>query len=492
MARNGTGASQETGESRNTISSLLATRLAGAVSALGLRDDEAEAILADAGDRGSALARAAGEGQAAARLAETAAIAHVLARLAEAGRLGRQRVDKVTRRLARTAGLSSDLVGLVLYVEALRGPQLLELPPDEAIETQLRVLLAFAPISEVSLWTSDPNGRPRCMLLLGGGPPTRRVHAAARAALETEEPLPNEHGFIHAIPILRWGHPIAALVVRARPQERERALVFAEEATATLAYAIDRQGLLERSAEGARSLVETSERRLARLGLDLHDGPIQELAAFAGDLHLMRRQLARVITPHEHGEIILGRVDDLEARLVELDRELRELAISAESSALMVKPLPEILSAELEAFAARHKIEVQLDVRGRLDTLTASQRITLLRVVQEALTNVQAHSGASEVSVNVFPSRTHVSVEVTDNGRGFDVQRALVQAARTGRLGLVGMSERVRLLGGRFDLQSNPGGPTTITALIPRWRPLEAETEDGPSATAAYASLSAG
>jgi hypothetical protein len=93
MARNGTGASQETGESRNTISSLLATRLAGAVSALGLRDDEAEAILADAGDRGSALARAAGEGQAAARLAETAAIAHVLARLAEAGRLGRQRVD---------------------------------------------------------------------------------------------------------------------------------------------------------------------------------------------------------------------------------------------------------------------------------------------------------------------------------------------------------------------------------------------------------------
>jgi signal transduction histidine kinase len=66
---------------------------------------------------------------------------------------------------------------------------------------------------------------------------------------------------------------------------------------------------------------------------------------------------------------------------------------------------------------------------------------------------------------------------VTDNGRGFDVERTLVQAARKGRLGLVGMSERVRLLGGRFDLQSSPGGPTTISAKIPRWRPLEAENE---------------
>jgi signal transduction histidine kinase len=133
----------------------------------------------------------------------------------------------------------------------------------------------------------------------------------------------------------------------------------------------------------------------------------------------------------------------------------------------------------VQAFAGRHKIEAQLAVRGRLDSLTASQRITILRIIQEALTNVQAHSRASEVSVTVFPGRTHVSVEVTDNGRGFDVERTLVQAARKGRLGLVGMSERVRLLNGRFDVQSSRGGPTTISAIIPRWRPLEAETEAG-------------
>ena len=144
-----------------------------------------------------------------------------------------------------------------------------------------------------------------------------------------------------------------------------RALVFAEEATATLACALERQALLERSAEGERNLVESSERRLARLGLDLHDGPLQELAAFAGDLHLLRRQLARVIAANEHGDIVLGRIDDLEARLVELDRELRELAISAESSSLMATSFPELLTSELQAFAVRHEIEPKLAARSQ-------------------------------------------------------------------------------------------------------------------------------
>jgi signal transduction histidine kinase len=492
LGRNGAAASQETGESSDLSKGLLSTRLAGVISALDLPEDEAEAMLADAGCRGSALARAAGGGAVAAQFAETAAIAQVVAGLAAANRLGRRRVDRLTRRLARKAGLPSDLVGLALYVEALRDPQLLELPPNHAIEAQMRLLIGFAPVSEASLWMSEPNGRPRCLLLLGGGEATRRVRAAARAVLsETVEA--NERGFIHGISVLRWGHPLAAIVVRARPEERERALVFAEEATDTLASALERQALLERSAEGERSLVESSERRLARLGLDLHDGPIQELVAFAGELRLLRRQLARVIAAHEHGDLVLGRIDDLEARLVELDRELRELAMSTESSALMAGSFPDLLSGELQTFAARHKVEAQLDVRGRLDFLTASQRITILRIIQEALTNVQVHSEASEVSVTVFPGRTHVSVEVTDNGRGFDVERTLVEAAKNGRLGLVGMSERVRLLGGRFDLQSRSGGPTTISAMIPRWRPLEAETEAGNSdAGAAPATVPAG
>jgi signal transduction histidine kinase len=100
--------------------------------------------------------------------------------------------------------------------------------------------------------------------------------------------------------------------------------------------------------------------------------------------------------------------------------------------------------------------------------------------VQEALTNVRDHSGAKSVSVSVAVRANSVDAHITDDGRGFSVEPTLVRAARKGRLGLIGMSERVRLLGGRFDVSSRPGGPTSISVVLPQWEPHEAlATGDG-------------
>jgi signal transduction histidine kinase len=471
MGSNGATGFEEAGI-QGVANGTLSTRLAIAASILGLGDAEAEAMFAEAWARRPALGRATGSDVVVAGFAETAAIAHALARLAATGRLSDLLVDRLVRRLAKSADLPADLVAFVLFAEAIRDSDLLELPPDHAIEAHLTLLMSFAPVSKSSLWVVEPNGRLRCLLHAGGTAPTRRERATARAVLrEPAEETSNQRGFIQAVPVHAGQHPVAALVVRTRPETRERALLFAEEAASILGCALVRRALLERSAEGERRLVESSERRLVRLGLDLHDGPIQELAAFAADLGLLRRQVSQSLGSHEHGDTILGRLDDLQARLVELDRDLREMARSAESSALLATSFPELLAKELEAFSARNEIESEFVVRGRFDSLTSSQRIALLRVVQEALANVRRHSEASRVSVTIFPQRTHIYVEVTDNGCGFDVERTLVQAARRGHLGLVGMSERIRLLGGRFDIQSRRGGPTTISAMLPRWRP---------------------
>ena len=472
---------------RETRNGTPSSRLDLAASLLGMEAGEAEAVLTEKWARRPALARAAGSSDAMAHFAETTVIAHSVARLAATGRLAERRLDRLIRRLAKTADLPTDVVTLVLFAEAIRDPELLELPPDDAIETQLKLLMSFAPVSKCSVWVFEPSGRLRCLRHAGGASPTRRERAAAHAALrEPAEAVSNERGFIHAVPVYEGRHPVAALVLRTRPETRERALLFAEEATAILGFALVRQALLERRAEGERSLVASCERRLVRVGLDLHDGPIQELAAFAVDVALLRRQLARSLDAHEHGDTLLGRVDDLQARLVELDRDLRELASSAESSALLATSFSDLLAKELEAFSARNEIESEFAVRGRFESLTASQRIALLRVVQEALGNVRRHSRASRVSVTIFPQRTHVYAEVTDNGCGFDVERTLVHAARRGHLGLVGMSERIRLLGGRFDIQSRPGGPTTISAMLPRWRPAASNGagDDEPSSAA--------
>ena len=454
---------------------VLSEHLGAALSALGLRREEIDAMLETAAARDVALARAAGDGHFAAGLALGAELARVVGRLAAEDRLTRLRVERHVRRLASAFEVTPELVALVLYIQAVREPQLLELPPDEAVAAQLRILMAFAPIEQVSVWSAEPNGRLRCVCHVGARLPTRRVRAKAREALQyPAQAAATTNGLVHALPMLRWQHSFGALVFKTRPEDRERALALAEELSPTLVAAIERQALLERSAEDERSLVESSERRIARLGFDLHDGPIQELAALAGDLRLFRAQFSRLAADHTHGEVLLGRIDDLEARLVGLDHELRELTRSAESSALMSKPFSDLLGEELEALASRRKIVTELSLQGPLDSLTASQRIAILRLVQEALTNVREHSGASCVSVNVLTQRTHIKAEVKDDGRGFDVERTLLQAARKGRLGLVGMNERIRMLGGRFDVQSSRGGPTTISAMIPRWRPLEA------------------
>ena len=91
--------------------------------------------------------------------------------------------------------------------------------------------------------------------------------------------------------------------------------------------------------------------------------------------------------------------------------------------------------------------------------------------MHEALSNVVRHSGAEHASVVVEANATQLSASITDDGQGFDVERVQDEAAKAGRLGLVGMRERVRLLGGTLELTSREGGPTTVHATIACWRP---------------------
>ena len=106
------------------------------------------------------------------------------------------------------------------------------------------------------------------------------------------------------------------------------------------------------------------------------------------------------------------------------------------------------------------------------DALSSGQRITIFRTIQEALANIREHAAATSVTVRIRARRSAIEVQVTDAGMRFEVERALAKAAQRGRLGLVGIAERVRMAGGTFELQSAPGGPTTLKLTLPRWEPL--------------------
>jgi two-component system sensor histidine kinase UhpB len=124
------------------------------------------------------------------------------------------------------------------------------------------------------------------------------------------------------------------------------------------------------------------------------------------------------------------------------------------------------LGAALEWQARQHArlcgVPVTVNLDGELNRLSDEQRTCVYRVVQEALNNVAKHSGATEILVEVASRSGLLSIHVRDNGRGFS---AAGNAARG--LGIVGMKERARQLGGYLTLESSIGHGVTIDAVIP-------------------------
>ena len=386
----------------------------------------------------------------------------------------RGEADRIISKLALLLDLSGDSLALQLFLGAVRAPQLHDLPPAVALETQLRLLLALAPIAEISLWTKGSDARAICLVEEGSTTQTRRFRGVATRALEGVPAQSGSRGTILGVPVSRWETPWAALVARTRVERRQTVSIYLTEAAAAMSPVIERELVLERSAARERSLVRASERRLGRLAFDLHDGALQHIAAFGADLYLVRRQLTELL-PADSQAIGVARINDLDARIWELDRVLRELAHSLEPGSLIRRPLPRVIGDEVAAFTERTGIHVQQRINGDFSGMTVSQKIALIRVVQEALTNIREHANAARVRIMITARTGRVDARVEDDGVGFHVARTLLDGAQRGRLGLVGSSERIRLLGGRFDVRSQPGGPTTVSLSLPRWRPLSIE-----------------
>ena len=275
-----------------------------------------------------------------------------------------------------------------------------------------------------------------------------------------------ESSYVRGVCVERWDQPFAALVARGRPETAPRLAVYLRELASALTPLFERDMLFERHAARERSLVSGGERRLVRLGFDLHDGPLQELVALADDLRHARDQVASVLDD-QHRSVVRGRFDDLEARLGLLDRGLRDIAHSVRSTSAVEQPLEHALRNEVDALERTAGIDAELAVDGDVASLTDSQKIALFRVVQESLCNIRKHSYATAVSVRVRAVSGYVSLEVSDNGCGFSMEGVRAK----GRLGLSGVVERIRLLGGDVEIESSPGHGVHVRATVPRWRP---------------------
>jgi signal transduction histidine kinase len=207
--------------------------------------------------------------------------------------------------------------------------------------------------------------------------------------------------------------------------------------------------------------VEASELERRRWARELHDDSLQELAA----VKLRLGALART-RPEDLAEAVAQAVDHVDHSI----QAMRSLITDMRPASLDQLGVAPALEALVERSAALSGARIDLHADLRFDAGDETERLapevetTIYRVVQEALTNVAKHADATRVTVTVVERDGAVEIAVTDDGRGFAEERS------GEGFGLIGMRERVRLAGGRHDVETAPGRGTTVHAWIPAAR----------------------
>jgi len=259
------------------------------------------------------------------------------------------------------------------------------------------------------------------------------------------------------VPLLVRNEAIGVVAVHdkmgADPRFRDEDLRLAEIFAARAAVAVElRQRVARDALERVLSAQEDERRRLAR---ELHDETGQALTSILLGL--------RGIEEAKDPEVLRAAVGEVRDLVRSTLQDVRRLAVELRPKALDDFGLVAAVERLTESFAEQTGIAVEFvpnvppDARFPPEVETA-----LYRIVQESLTNVVKHARAGHVSIVLTQKNSALSVVVEDDGVGFEPARA-----RDGGLGLVGMRERVGLLGGRVTVESRPGAGTTFVAEVP-------------------------
>lgn len=205
--------------------------------------------------------------------------------------------------------------------------------------------------------------------------------------------------------------------------------------------------------EASRKLTISEERN--RLGRELHDSVSQGLHALVFTIHSLRNEL---VEPSERAQAILSH---MEATANSTLDELRSMIEELRPSLLAEHGLEEALRITGELFSQRNQIPLELDFQGTTN-LSPELEMTIYRLVQEALANVERHASARHVALKLMSAKERLILTVRDDGVGFDSQ------TDSGGNGLRNMRQRTDDAGGVYSIVSRPGLGTTITAEFPQ------------------------
>ena len=264
-----------------------------------------------------------------------------------------------------------------------------------------------------------------------------------------------EHRAIHKDKSVVWVKTIFTVIQNGNDDPRPAFVV------GILENITDQKRMELEMAELNSRLQNSMELERLRLAQELHDNPMQSLYSAIYRIEELR-----------------GRGDpDLKEALTDVKQHIQNVLQDLRATAKELRP-PTIFNFGLENAIRSHAndvlekhpdLSIFLSLAHDRQILPEKVRLALFRIFQQSLANVLRHAKATEVHVRFSFDAEEAHLEITDNGKGFDVPSNWIDFVRQGHYGLAGAAERANALGGVFKVQSKPGSSTTIQVTIP-WK----------------------
>jgi len=210
----------------------------------------------------------------------------------------------------------------------------------------------------------------------------------------------------------------------------------------------------------SRKILSTQEEERREISRELHDVIAQTLTGINVRLATLKKEAA---TNTKGLDRNIARTQRLVEKSVDI---VHQFARELRPAVLDDLGLIPALHTFVKAFSKRTRIHVQLSVFAEIERLDSNQRTIFYRVAQEALTNVARHAQAGRVDVSIQKLPDCVCMKIKDDGKSFNVERVLCSNGSK-RLGLLGMRERLEMVGGTFKIESSTGKGTVVIACLP-------------------------
>lgn len=211
----------------------------------------------------------------------------------------------------------------------------------------------------------------------------------------------------------------------------------------------------------AKEVTEAEEEERKRISRELHDDTAQLLGSLSRELdNFIRKKHSLKPAEMDFLKDILAKINE---GTLNVHRYSQALRLSVLDDFGLIPALRSLTKTLNEG----QGIKTDLTVEGEAQKFTSEIETAIFRITQEALNNIGKHSHATEANVTVCFTQGKISLIIRDNGKGFNLPESIELLPRTGKLGLAGIRERARLLGGDIQLMSGPGKGFILNVEIP-------------------------